>query len=113
MMKKYLIIILLFFIFFIGLFNKRSYAYVDCSNVIVKPEGVTTLNLKNYLNNFEYKEIYYVCSYDCCYNVKNGDKDDIVSNLTKILDKTTNEDDKLFTNVNGYNVTSLGVNLCK
>ena len=80
-MKKYLIIILLFFVFFIVLFNKRSYAYVDCSNVIVKPEGVTTLNLKNYLNKFEYKEIYYVCSYDCCYNVKNGDKDDIVNKL--------------------------------
>ena len=83
-MKKYLIIILLFFVFFIVLFNKRSYAYVDCSNVIVKPEGVTTLNLKNYLNKFEYKEIYYVCSYDCCYNVKNGDKDDIVNNFEDV-----------------------------
>ncbi len=112
-MKKYLIIILLFFVFFIVLFYKRSYAYVDCSNVIVKPEGVTTLNLKNYLNKFEYKEIYYVCSYDCCYNVKNGDKDDIVNNLTKILDKTTNDDDKLFTNVNGFSITKIGLNVCK
>lgn len=112
-MKKYLIIILLFFVLFVTLFNKKSYAYVDCSNMVVEPEGITTLNLKNYLNELEYKEIYYVCSYDSCYNVRNGDKDDIVNNLIKILDNTTNEDNKLFTNVNGYNVTSIGVNLCK
>ena len=81
--------------------------------MVVEPEGITTLNLKDYLNELEYKEIYYVCSYDSCYNVRNGDKDDIVNNLIKILDNNTNEDDKLFANVNGYNVTSIGVNLCK
>lgn len=112
-MKKYLIIILLFFVLFVTLFNKKSYAYVDCSNMVVEPEGITTLNLKDYLNELEYKEIYYVCSYDSCYNVRNGDKDDIVNNLIKILDNTTNENNKLFTNVNGFSITKIGLNACK
>jgi len=81
--------------------------------MVVEPEGITTLNLKNYLNELEYKEIYYVCSYDSCFNVRNGNKDDIVNNLIKILDNITNEDDKFFTNVNGFSITKIELNVCK
>ena len=43
------LLILLFFLF--DLFNfKDSYGYVDCGNDVIYPQGINTLNLRDYIN---------------------------------------------------------------
>ena len=110
-MKKYALLLLLFFLFILSF--KNSYSYIDCNNMIDDPKEVTTLNLQNYLNELNYKELYYLCSYDYCYNVRSSNIDDITIDFQKILESNTLEEDKLITNVKGYSVTKIGYNGCK
>ena len=77
------------------------------------PKEVTTLNLQSYLNELNYKELYYLCSYDYCYNVRNSNIDDIIYDFKNLLDSNTLNEDKLITNVKGYSVTKIGFNGCK
>ena len=74
------------------------------------PKEVTTLNLQSYLNELNYKELYYLCSYDYCYNVRSSNIDDIINDFKNLLDSN---EDKLITNVKGYSVTKIGFNGCK
>lgn len=110
-MKKYALLLLLFFLFILSF--KNSYSYIDCNNMIDDPKEVTTLNLQSYLNELNYKELYYLCSYDYCYNVRSSNIDDITIDFQKILENNTLEEDKLITNVKGYSVTKIGYNGCK
>ena len=61
-MKKYALLLLLFFLFILCF--KNSYSYVECNNMVDDPKEVTTLNLQSYLNELNYKELYYllICS---------------------------------------------------
>ena len=110
-MKKYVLLLLLFFLFILCF--KNSYSYVECNNMVDDPKEVTTLNLQSYLNELNYKELYYLCSYDYCYNVRSSNIDDIINDFKKILDSNTLNEDKLITNVKGYSVTKIGFNGCK
>lgn len=110
-MKKYALLLLLFFIFILCF--KNSYSYVECNNMIDDPKEVTTLNLQSYLNELNYKELYYLCSYDYCYNVRSSNIDDIINDFKNLLDSNTLNEDKLITNVKGYSVTKIGFNGCK
>ena len=110
-MKKYALLLLLFFLFILCF--KNSYSYVECNNMVDDPKEVTTLNLQSYLNELNYKELYYLCSYDYCYNVRSSNIDDIINDFKNILDSNTLNEDKLITNVKGYSVTKIGFNGCK
>lgn len=110
-MKKYALLLLLFFLFIMCF--KNSYSYVECNNMIDDPKEVTTLNLQSYLNELNYKELYYLCSYDYCYNVRSSNIDDIINDFKNLLDSNTLNEDKLITNVKGYSVTKIGFNGCK
>ena len=110
-MKKYVLLLLLFFLFIMCF--KNSYSYVECNNMIDDPKEVTTLNLQSYLNELNYKELYYLCSYDYCYNVRSSNIDDIINDFKNLLDSNTLNEDKLITNVKGYSVTKIGFNGCK
>ena len=110
-MKKYALLLLLFFLFILCF--KNSYSYVECNNMVDDPKEVTTLNLQSYLNELNYKEIYYLCSYDYCYNVRSSNIDDIINDFKNLLDSNTLNEDKLITNVKGYSVTKIGFNGCK
>ena len=81
--------------------------------MIDNPKEVTTLNLQSYLNELNYKELYYLCSYDYCYNVRSSNIDDIINDFKKILDSNTLNEDKLVNDVKGYSVTKIGFNGCK
>lgn len=110
-MKKYALLLLLFFLFILCF--KNSYSYVECNNMVDDPKEVTTLNLQSYLNELNYKELYYLCSYDYCYNVRSSNIDDIINDFKNLLDSNTLNEDKLITNVKGYSVTKIGYNGCK
>ena len=110
-MKKYALLLLLFFLFILCF--KNSYSYVECNNMVDDPKEVTTLNLQSYLNELNYKELYYLCSYDYCYNVRSSNTDDIINDFKNLLDSNTLNEDKLITNVKGYSVTKIGFNGCK
>ena len=110
-MKKYALLLLLFFLFILCF--KDSYSYVECNNMVDDPKEVTTLNLQSYLNELNYKELYYLCSYDYCYNVRSSNIDDIINDFKNLLDSNTLNEDKLITNVKGYSVTKIGFNGCK
>ena len=110
-MKKYALLLLLFFLFILRF--KNSYSYVECNNMVDDPKEVTTLNLQSYLNELNYKELYYLCSYDYCYNVRSSNIDDIINDFKNLLDSNTLNEDKLITNVKGYSVTKIGFNGCK
>ncbi len=110
-MKKYALLLLLFFLFILCF--KNSYSYVECNNMVDDPKEVTTLNLQSYLNELNYKELYYLCSYDYCYNVRSSNIDDIIYDFKNLLDSNTLNEDKLITNVKGYSVTKIGFNGCK
>lgn len=110
-MKKYALLLLLFFLFILCF--KNSYSYVECNNMVDEPKEVTTLNLQSYLNELNYKELYYLCSYDYCYNVRSSNIDDIINDFKNLLDSNTLNEDKLITNVKGYSVTKIGFNGCK
>lgn len=110
-MKKYTLLLLLFFLFILCF--KNSYSYVECNNMVDNPKEVTTLNLQSYLNELNYKELYYLCSYDYCYNVRSSNIDDIINAFKNLLDSNTLNEDKLITNVKGYSVTKIGFNGCK
>lgn len=110
-MKKYALLLLLFFLFILCF--KNSYSYVECNNMVDDPKEVTTLNLQSYLNELNYKELYYLCSYDYCYNVRSSNIDDIINDFKNLLDSNTLNEDKLVTNVKGYSVTKIGFNGCK
>ena len=110
-MKKYALLLLLFFLFVLCF--KNSYSYVECNNMVDDPKEVTTLNLQSYLNELNYKELYYLCSYDYCYNVRSSNIDDIINDFKNLLDSNTLNEDKLITNVKGYSVTKIGFNGCK
>ena len=110
-MKKYALLLLLFFLFILCF--KNSYSYVECNNMVDNPKEVTTLNLQSYLNELNYKELYYLCSYDYCYNVRSSNIDDIINAFKNLLDSNTLNEDKLITNVKGYSVTKIGFNGCK
>lgn len=110
-MKKYVLLLLLFFLFILCF--KNSYSYVECNNMVDDPKEVTTLNLQSYLNELNYKELYYLCSYDYCYNVRSSNSDDIINDFKNLLDSNTLNEDKLITNIKGYSVTKIGFNGCK
>ena len=110
-MKKYALLLLLFFLFILCF--KNSYSYVECNNMVDDPKEVTTLNLQSYLNELNYKELYYLCSYDYCYNVRSSNIDDIINDFKNLIDSNTLNEDKLITNVKGYSVTKIGFNGCK
>ena len=110
-MKKYALLLLLFFLFILCF--KNSYSYVECNNMVDDPKEVTTLNLQSYLNELNYKELYYLCSYDYCYNVRSSNIDDIINDFKNLLDSNTLNEDKLITNVKGYSVTKIEFNGCK
>ena len=110
-MKKYALLLLLFFLFILCF--KNSYSYVECNNMVDDPKEVTTLNLQSYLHELNYKELYYLCSYDYCYNVKSSNINDIINDFKNLLDSNTLNEDKLITNVKGYSVTKIGFNGCK
>ena len=110
-MKKYALLLLLFFLFILCF--KNSYSYVECNNMVDEPKEVTTLDLQSYLNELNYKELYYLCSYDYCYNVRSSNIDDIINAFKNLLDSNTLNEDKLITNVKGYSVTKIGFNGCK
>ena len=110
-MKKYALLLLLFFLFILCF--KNSYSYVECNNMVDEPKEVTTLNLQSYLNELNYKELYYLCSYDYCYNVRSSNIDEIINDFKNLLDSNTLNEDKLITNVKGYSITKIGFNGCK
>ena len=111
-MKKYLLLLLLFLIL-LSLKLGKSYSYVDCNNYVLYPKEVSTLNLENYLRKVDYKELYYLCSYDYCYDIRSGNLNETIDDFVSLLDNNNSYENRLITNVKGYSVTKIGLNNCK
>ena len=110
-MKKYFVLILLFFLFVFVNF-KDSYGYVDCGNDVIYPQGINTLNLRDYINSLSYREIKRICSYDCCYNLQSGNVVDIVRDFNSYCYSELSEEDKLIVAARGLSVTSVYLDKC-
>lgn len=110
-MKKYLLLLLFFILFSLSI--SKSYSYVDCNNYVIYPREVSTLNLKDYLYKIDYKELYYLCSYDYCYNIRSGNLNETIDDFVSLLDNNNSYENRLITNVKGYSITKIGLNNCK
>lgn len=110
-MKKYLLLLLFLILFSLSI--GKSYSYVDCNNYVIYPREVSTLNLKDYLYNIDYKELYYLCSYDYCYNIRSGNLDETIDDFVSLLNNNSSYENRLITNVKGYSITKIGLNNCK
>lgn len=111
-MRKY-IIILLFFCGFLSLLSRTSYAYAGCDNYEIIPDGVNSLNYVSYMNGVSYREVNYICSYDFCYKVLEGDMEESISNFSKLYLDGISDEDLLIVNVKGIPITKIVVNNCK
>lgn len=108
-MKK---LLLLFFLFLFVIFNlKESYSYGDCIKEIY-PVEVSTNNLNDYLVNNKYNTILSFCSYDMCYEVKEGNYLRSIDNFKKIYNSQLNENDYNEVYVKGYPITKIIFNYC-
>lgn len=113
-MKKYLIIILLFFCFFMStLFSKYSYAYNGCDSFVLEPKMVNSFNFVDYMESITYNEVYSICSYDFCYNVLEGNSKESIDNFSKLYLNDISDDDLLIVNVKGIPITKIVVNNCQ
>lgn len=113
-MKKYLIIILLFFcVFYFRLFSNYSYAYSDCSSYVIEPKMVNSLNYVDYMKSVSYNEVYFICSYDYCYRNLDGDLESSIDSFSRIYVGNVSDDDLLIVNVKGIPITKIVVNNCK
>lgn len=113
-MKKLLVLeVALFFLLTMIILEKRkSYAYEDCSSKRIYPQGITTLNLSDFLKNNSYNELIRICSYEKCYEVREGNIDLLINNYNKVYYKELNEDEKLIINVKGFPITEIILNNC-
>lgn len=109
-MRKYFVLLL--FIFFLSFFINSSYAYPDCNNYEINPVEVSTLNLKEYLNNVKYRELIEICSYDRCYKTLEDDIDLSINRFNIIYYNKLNEEEKLLVDVRGYPITKLVIDNC-
>src|SRR5574344_71522 len=112
-MKKlvFLLLLILVSIFFFSATNS-SYAFIDCSSSIIYPKEVTTNNLLKYLEKKSYKDVYYFCSRDKCYNVMEN-LPSAVDNFVKTLNKSSPLEEQEVAFIKGYSISKIGVNNCK
>lgn len=110
--KKYIIILLFFLLSFLVI-KQESYAYIDCNNYVIESREVNTLNLDVYLNNIYYRELISFCSYDKCYDVKEGLIKDSINNFKSIYDQKIDKDELEIVKVKGYPITKIVINNCK
>lgn len=112
-MKKYVVLVfILFFMFLLLSNNDDSYAYVDCSNTILIPEEVTTLNLSDYMAKIEFNEFKNFCSYDNCYDIREGNIKTSIKNFRILFDKKLSEEEKYEIDVKGYPITKIVIDVC-
>lgn len=110
-MKRYIFILLLFFLF-LFLDKNISYGYSDCSYNLIVPREVSLNNLKEYLNDYNFNEVVRICSYDRCFDVTNSDIDSIIYDFKLKYNKTLSEDEYLDYYYKGYPITKIYVNSC-
>ena len=110
-MKKYILFLFILLVFILNI--NYSYSYIDCSNKIIKPHEVSTLNLKNYLKSKNINNLNYLCSYKYCYNIKEDNISESITNFTLILNSKASDYEKEITYVKGYPITSISFNNCK
>ena len=113
-MKRYLVLgFILIFLLTILLFTDNStYAYLDCSNMIIEPIEVTTLNLEEYIINNSFNELKGLCSYDRCYDVRENNIKGTINNFKHLYNKTLSEEESYEYYVKGYPITKLVVDNC-
>ena len=112
-MKKVLVLgFALFFLLFVLLYKGDSYAYTNCEYNKFYPQGVTSLNLPDFLKEITYNELIEFCSYTSCYTVKEGNIKASIENYNKIYYKELTEEDKLVIDVKGFPITEIVINNC-
>lgn len=112
-MKKILVLgIALFFLLLITTYEEKSYAYVDCSYNRLYLQEVNSLNLPQYLDGVKYKELIEICSYDNCYEVKEGNISNTLNDFYKMYYKSLSEEDRLVVSVKGFPITEIVVDNC-
>lgn len=110
-MKKYIVVIVLIFLFLIINFSE-SYSFVSCS-YDVYPVEVTTDNVEDYLISNGFYDINEICFNDVCYYVREGNIKDMVSNYKKIFNDRVSEEDLLTLRVKGYPINKISLNECR
>ena len=113
-MKRTLILsFALFFLLAILLqFKNETYAYVNCAYYEINPIEVSTLDLVNYLNKINYNELISFCSYDNCYEVREGNIQESIDNFNKLYLPKLSDDERLIINLKGFPVTKIIINNC-
>ena len=112
-MRKYLVLSFIFvFLVLFLLINNESYAYDNCNYKYIYPSELTTLNLKDYLDIMNFKEVYRFCSYDKCYTIKESNISKSIENFKIIYDKQLMDDEYLEIRIKGYPITELIINAC-
>ena len=111
-MKKYIVLSFLL-VCLVALSSKYSFSYSTCDNLVIYPEEINTKNLKSYLNsNYPNKSINYICSYDYCYKVTNGDLDILINDYITLLAKNRTQEQNDIAYVKGYSITKISINNC-
>lgn len=107
-MRKFILVLLLFFCFFSLSFGK-SYGYGGCDSYSVFLDGVSSLNYDSYLSS--YRDIYSYCSLDVCIGSISGDVRENIDYLVSVYtDGMVNGD---VVKMKGIPITKLVVNNCK
>ena len=113
MYKRLVLVLALFFLLgFLWIREENSYAFEDCENKDIEAYEVTTLNLEDYLKQYNYSELISFCSYNRCYEVKEGDIKTSIKNFDILYHKYLDSDEELEVIVKGYPITSIKVNAC-
>lgn len=110
-MKKYGLVILLFFLFIIVNFGK-SYSYRECDNYVFYSNDLNSLDLDVFLSDASYSEVKEICSGDFCYKVKSGDISKIVDSFNDLYFKNMPSDTILELKMKGVPITKITFDIC-
>lgn len=110
-MKKYLYVLVLFFLYILVNNDNRSVAY-DCMNKVVYLNTVNTKTLEDYLNSINYNQLNYFCSYDYCYQIREGNINKSINNFNKLYLHQLKEDDYYYVINKGFPITKININNC-
>lgn len=106
---SFTLLFLLGFLLFVK--DNSTYAYEDCHNKKIVPKEITTLNMKDFIENNNYDLISF-CSFDMCYIKREPTISESIKKFKKLFNKYLSEDDYNELNIKGYPITEIVINAC-
>ncbi len=111
-MKKYAIMILLFFMFLILLNSNKSYAIDSCINEKIILNSINNTNIKDYIEKNNEVKYISICSFNDCYNLNSNNLEKEIRGFIKYLENNKSEEYLIEAKIKGYPITEIIVNRC-